>query len=45
MTTALPRYSRIAGTGSFLPPRRLSNDALARQLAEQGVETSDQWIV
>jgi 3-oxoacyl-[acyl-carrier-protein] synthase-3 len=39
------RYSRIAGTGSFLPPRRLSNDELARQLAAQGVQTSDQWIV
>ncbi len=45
MTTSLPRYSRIAGTGSFLPPRRLSNAELARQLAEQGVQTSDQWIV
>ena len=45
MTDVLPRFTRIAGTGSFLPPRRLSNDALARQLAEQGVETSDQWIV
>jgi 3-oxoacyl-[acyl-carrier-protein] synthase-3 len=45
MTTSLPRFSRIAGTGSFLPPRRLSNDELARQLAAHGVETSDQWIV
>ena len=48
MTTTLPhlsQYSRIAGTGSFLPPRRLSNADLARQLAAQGVETSDQWIV
>jgi len=40
-----PRYTRIAGTGSHLPPRRLSNDDLARQLAAQGIETSDQWIV
>lgn len=39
------RYSRIAGTGAFLPPRRLSNDDLARQLAQRGVETSDAWIV
>jgi 3-oxoacyl-[acyl-carrier-protein] synthase III len=39
------RYSRITGTGSFLPPNRLTNAALAAQLAEQGVETSDQWIV
>ncbi len=39
------RYSRITGTGSFLPPRRLTNADLASQLATQGVETSDQWIV
>ena len=38
-------YSRITGTGSYLPPRRLTNAALAAQLAEQGVETSDEWIV
>ncbi len=40
-----PRYSRITGTGSYLPPRRLSNDQLAAELAERGIETSDQWIV
>jgi 3-oxoacyl-[acyl-carrier-protein] synthase-3 len=40
-----PRHSRIAGTGSYLPPNRLSNAALAAQLARDGVETSDQWIV
>ena len=39
------RYSRITGTGSFLPPRRLTNADLAGQLATQGVETSDEWIV
>src|SRR5256885_11190371 len=39
------RYSRITGTGSYLPPKRLTNDQLAAQLAAQGVETSDQWIV
>src|SRR5438046_10611781 len=39
------RYSRITGTGSFLPPKRLTNDQLAAQLAARGVETSDQWIV
>lgn len=38
-------FSRITGTGSHLPPRRLTNEDLARELAEQGVETSDQWIV
>lgn len=39
------RFSRITGTGSYLPPNRLSNDQLAAQLARDGVETSDQWIV
>jgi 3-oxoacyl-[acyl-carrier-protein] synthase III len=39
------RHTRITGTGSFLPPNRVSNEALAAQLAAQGVETSDQWIV
>ncbi len=38
-------YSRITGTGSFLPPRRLSNAELAAELAVNGVETSDEWIV
>jgi 3-oxoacyl-[acyl-carrier-protein] synthase-3 len=38
-------YSRIAGTGSFLPPRRVTNQELADQLARDGVETSDAWIV
>jgi 3-oxoacyl-[acyl-carrier-protein] synthase-3 len=40
-----PRYSRITGTGSHLPPRRVSNADLARQLAARGIETSDDWIV
>ncbi|MEP7303780.1 MAG: beta-ketoacyl-ACP synthase III [Caldimonas sp.] len=38
-------YSRITGTGSFLPPNRVSNDQLAARLAADGVETSDEWIV
>jgi 3-oxoacyl-[acyl-carrier-protein] synthase-3 len=38
-------YSRITGTGSYLPPRRLTNADLATELAAQGVETSDDWIV
>jgi 3-oxoacyl-[acyl-carrier-protein] synthase-3 len=41
----MPTYSRITGTGSFLPPRRLSNADLAAELASKGVETSDDWIV
>ena len=38
-------YSRITGTGSYLPPRRLTNVELAAELAKKGVETSDDWIV
>jgi 3-oxoacyl-[acyl-carrier-protein] synthase-3 len=38
-------YSRITGTGSYLPPRRLSNADLVAQLAAQGIESSDEWIV
>jgi len=43
--TRSPKYSRITGTGSFLPPNRVSNEALAEQLGRDGIETSDQWIV
>lgn len=39
------RYARIIGTGSYLPPRRLTNDDLAAELATRGLETSDEWIV
>jgi len=42
-TTAL--FSRITGTGSMLPPRRLSNADMVAMLAARGVETSDDWIV
>jgi 3-oxoacyl-[acyl-carrier-protein] synthase-3 len=45
MTTALPRHSRISGTGSYLPPDRVSNADLAARLAKDGIETSDEWIV
>ncbi len=45
MSTVSPLYSRIAGTGSYLPPRRLSNADLVRQLAARGVQSSDEWIV
>jgi len=41
----MKRHSRITGTGSFLPPKRVTNQALAEQLAAAGVETSDEWIV
>ena len=38
-------YSRISGTGSYLPPRRLSTADLVAELATQGIESSDDWIV
>lgn len=43
--STLARHTRIAGTGSHLPPRRLSNAQLVAELATQGVESSDEWIV
>ena len=39
------RYSRITGTGSYLPPLRLTNADLVARLAVDGIETSDEWIV
>lgn len=41
----MKRFSRITGTGSYLPPRRVTNAELAADLAARGVETSDEWIV
>ncbi|WP_151446250.1 beta-ketoacyl-ACP synthase III [Lacisediminimonas profundi] len=38
-------FSKIIGTGSYLPPRRVTNQDLTAQLAQQGIETSDEWIV
>lgn len=38
-------YSKIIGTGSYLPPNRVTNQDLSLQLAERGIETSDEWIV
>jgi len=43
--TLAPRFSRITGTGSHLPPRRLSNADMVALLAARGVESSDAWIV
>ena len=40
----MKRYSRITGTGSHLPPRRVTNAELVARLAQQGIESSDQWI-
>ncbi|MBO7774494.1 ketoacyl-ACP synthase III [Burkholderia pseudomallei] len=38
-------YSRVLGTGSYLPPDRVTNQELADRLAKDGIETSDEWIV
>ncbi|WP_296949887.1 beta-ketoacyl-ACP synthase III [uncultured Massilia sp.] len=38
-------YSKITGTGSYLPARRVTNHDLAAELAAKGIETSDEWIV
>jgi 3-oxoacyl-[acyl-carrier-protein] synthase-3 len=38
-------YSRVLGTGSYLPPDRVTNQELAERLAAKGVETSDELIV
>jgi 3-oxoacyl-[acyl-carrier-protein] synthase-3 len=40
----MTKFAKIIGTGSYLPDQRISNDALASRLAEQGIETSDEWI-
>ena len=41
----MTRHARITGTGSSLPPLRLTNDDMVARLAARGVETSDDWIV
>ncbi|MDX1670258.1 MAG: beta-ketoacyl-ACP synthase III [Limnobacter sp.] len=41
----MPLQSRLHGTGSYLPGNAVSNEQLAQRLAEQGVETSSDWIV
>jgi 3-oxoacyl-[acyl-carrier-protein] synthase-3 len=38
------QYSAIVGSGSFLPPRIVSNDELAADLATRNIATSDEWI-
>ena len=37
-------YSKIVGTGSYLPPNRVTNEELTERLAAKGIETSDEWI-
>ncbi|WP_332739715.1 beta-ketoacyl-ACP synthase III [Hydrogenophaga sp.] len=41
----MTRFARITGTGSCLPPNRLTNADMVDMLATRGVETSDDWIV
>ena len=41
----MSRYSRITGTGSYLPPHKVTNAELVKQLAAKGIETSNEWIV
>ncbi|GAB4397465.1 MAG: ketoacyl-ACP synthase III [Rhodoferax sp.] len=41
----MANFSRIVGTGRYLPPRRLTNADLVAELARQGIESSDEWIV
>jgi 3-oxoacyl-[acyl-carrier-protein] synthase-3 len=41
----MTRFSRIIGTGSALPERLVSNAELVRELAQRGIDTSDDWIV
>jgi 3-oxoacyl-[acyl-carrier-protein] synthase III len=38
-------FSRITGTGRYLPPQWLTNDDMSEMLAKRGKETSDEWIV
>jgi 3-oxoacyl-[acyl-carrier-protein] synthase-3 len=45
LAPAPARHSRITGTGSYLPPRRLSTADMVALLAARGLETSDEWIV
>ena len=37
-------FARVAGTGSYLPELRLTNQDLVERLAKTGLETSDEWI-
>ena len=41
----MSKYTRIVGTGSCLPPRRVSNHDMTQLLSARGLETSDEWIV
>ena len=39
LPASLPKHTRITGTGSLLPARRVTNAELAAELGERGIET------
>lgn len=41
----MTRYARIIGTGSYLPPNKISNAQMVAQLATLGLESSESWIL
>ena len=45
LPVATGRFSRIAGTGGYLPGAAISNAELVERLASRGIESSDDWIV
>jgi len=45
MSSTARVYSRIVGVGSALPERLVTNAMLAAELAERGIDTSDEWIL
>lgn len=44
MSQNQPIYAQIIGTGRCLPNEPISNEQLVARMAQQGVETSDEWI-
>ena len=43
-TNATKIYSKILGTGSYLPTNKVTNAKITEMLAKDGIETSDEWI-
>jgi len=37
-------YTQLIGTGSYLPLKRVDNFEIAKDLAQRGLDTSDEWI-
>ena len=44
MTDSSRIYTRVIATGSALPSHVVTNEELSRELAQRGIETSDEWI-